>query len=464
MIKVNMQKLTTRLFFVILFSAVISVSLFIFLWSNSVNVIEALKKHQIVKNDYTSFMEYFKQEVKDIDLKLEDPDSGELELNKKLMKIIKKRDKYTGVEFLTVEKPHRYLGGFYGAIMNETLPFYLVYLSGYEGELSKTVHKEVVSFKNQNVLIHITSYQHVALLVPYLMFSIIVSVLLFLTPVLYFVKNRMRYVNQVKEGILKMAEGDLQHEIIVKGKDELGVLAQQLDLLRITLDENITQEKLSRQANHDLISAMSHDLKTPLTTLSGYLEILKMDQIDDAQKIVFLDRCIQKTQDIKELSDKMFEYALVFEQVDDAPLIVMDVTYLCDMLHECIEYLEMNDIEVNKQMVVESRMFKGNEGLLKRMLNNLFSNILKYADRKEEVCVALRVDNKHIILHVHNVISHDEEPQERNGIGLKSVRKIVELHNGTIDFKESETSFDVLIQIPIYTDDDNFKQGLDIIV
>ena len=58
---------------------------------------------------------------------------------------------------------------------------------------------------------------------------------------------------------------------------------------------------------------MSHDLRTPLTILNGYLEILKLGRNDPKMQEEYLERCLRKTADIKEMTDKMFEYALVFE-------------------------------------------------------------------------------------------------------------------------------------------------------
>lgn len=103
-----------------------------------------------------------------------------------------------------------------------------------------------------------------------------------------------------------MASGDLTTPVIPGSKDELGILARELDNLRITLHETITNEQESHQANQDLITAMSHDLRTPLTVLKGYLEILRLGKNADMQT-EYLNRCIQKTEDIQEMSDRMFD-------------------------------------------------------------------------------------------------------------------------------------------------------------
>ncbi|MBO5487974.1 MAG: HAMP domain-containing protein, partial [Eubacterium sp.] len=84
----------------------------------------------------------------------------------------------------------------------------------------------------------IYSLNQAMIVVPYFFVSLFLSMLLFL-PVLIYVWNRMRYVGRLKEEILVMSEGDLEHPITVKGRDEIGILAGNLNEMRLTLDENI---------------------------------------------------------------------------------------------------------------------------------------------------------------------------------------------------------------------------------
>ena len=123
----------------------------------------------------------------------------------------------------------------------------------------------------------------------------------------------MKEVDRLEQHILTMASGDLTTPVIPGSKDELGIICKRTDNLRITLHETITNEQESHQANQDLITAMSHDLRTPLTVLKGYLEILRLGKNADMQT-EYLNRCIKKTEDIQEMSDRMFEYALVYEK------------------------------------------------------------------------------------------------------------------------------------------------------
>ena len=157
------------------------------------------------------------------------------------------------------------------------------------------------------------SMHQVMMILPYFFFSLAVS-LLFFSPVICYVWNRMRYVGKLKDEILIMAEGDLEHLVTVKGKDEIGILAKNLDGMRLTLDENIRREQEGIKANRDLIRSISHDLRTPMTTLYGYLEIIGQKKCSLQKQEEYIARCIEKVEEIRALSDKMFEYALVYER------------------------------------------------------------------------------------------------------------------------------------------------------
>ena len=74
--------------------------------------------------------------------------------------------------------------------------------------------------------------------------------------------------------------------------------------------------------------AMSHDLRTPLTVLNGYLEVLKLKKGDPEKQEEYIDRCLKKTGDIRALTDRMFEYALVYEDTETARLRQIPVALL----------------------------------------------------------------------------------------------------------------------------------------
>ena len=143
-----------------------------------------------------------------------------------------------------------------------------------------------------------------------------------------------------------MADGDLEHPITVKGKDEIGVLARNLDEMRRALDENIYREQEGQKANHDLISSISHDLRTPMTTLYGYLEIMAQKKCPEEKREEYVNRCIGKVEEIRALSDKMFEYALVYEKNEKVELTEIFLWELLEEMESSQEFSRMKAFEL----------------------------------------------------------------------------------------------------------------------
>lgn len=243
-----------------------------------------------------------------------------------------------------------------------------------------------------------------------------------------------------------MASGDLITPVIPGSKDELGILARELDNLRITLHETITDEQESHQANQDLITAMSHDLRTPLTVLRGYLEILRLGKNADMQT-EYLNRCIQKTEDIQEMSDRMFEYALVYEKNIQPELRRLTSALLLEHLMENADFLHLTGFQASPQIPDEPLSdFEGDPALIKRIFNNLFSNILKYGDKKAPVVITFcqKTDSHNVpqlIITLENAVKSDLAGIESNRIGLKSAEKMMQLMHGQLNYTQSNNFF-----------------------
>ena len=181
-----------------------------------------------------------------------------------------------------------------------------------------------------------------------------------------------------------MASGDLTHQIPDFGGDEIGILGKELDGLRNSLNETILKEQESRRANQDLITALSHDLRTPLTVLTGYLEVLRLKRSPENEE-EYLKRCLKKTEDIKELTDKMFEYALVSEEKETPDMTWISTDYIEQCLLENCDFIKLAGFTFRLLMPPAAGVLESDNTMIKRIFNNLFSNILKYGNKEEAV-------------------------------------------------------------------------------
>ena len=139
-----------------------------------------------------------------------------------------------------------------------------------------TVHTFQVQWKNRKTWVYVNMYPELydVQAIEYIEIGIIFS---FYVLILYgFMKKRVQIIEKLTQDISYLENGDWTHAIGVEGQDELGRLAQQIDEMRLYAYENQQAERRASQANHDLITSMSHDIRTPLATLKGYLEILSL--------------------------------------------------------------------------------------------------------------------------------------------------------------------------------------------
>ena len=244
-----------------------------------------------------------------------------------------------------------------------------------------------------------------------------------------------------------MSGGDLGHPVPQLGWDEIGVLSRELDKLRLALDENMRQEAESRQANQDLITAMSHDLRTPLTILNGYLEVLQLKKKPEMQE-EYIKRCLRKTDDIRQMTDRMFEYALVYEQAENITLTELPVSFIRQCLTEHIDFLQLAGFQVQVKWNDISGNFAGEETTVKRIFQNLFSNILKYGDKKETVQATFCTERQNLKVVLANSVKQNQDHIESNRIGLKSTEKMVQLLGGELFVTDLGKIYVVEIKLP----------------
>ena len=244
----------------------------------------------------------------------------------------------------------------------------------------------------------------------------------------------------LKDEILTMSSGDLSHAVPDFGENEIGILASELNLLRESLSDNIQKEQESRKANQDLITALSHDLRTPLTVLHGYLEVLKLKRNPKSQE-EYLDRCLKKTEDIKELTDRMFEYALVAEETETPDITWISTDFIQQCLSENCDYIRLAGFAYDLSQPETSGVLLSDKTMLKRIFNNLFSNILKYGDKRDNVIVTAELKKEMFYIIISNSVKSGRSSSDSNNIGMKNVRKMIELLDGQMDVKQEDETF-----------------------
>ena len=234
--------------------------------------------------------------------------------------------------------------------------------------------------------------------------------------------------------------------------DELGDLARAVERMRRAVIQQTQNEQDAWQANSGLITAISHDIRTPLTALMGYLDLLDGEQYrDEDQMRRYLAASREKARQLKDLTDELFRYFLVYtnKEVELHPESYDAVILMEQLLEEQAILLREQGFQVRVVPLQEPATLRVDVQYLQRVLDNLFSNVQKHADRARPVTLMARKEGDLLRLDVVNGIPPRPNPAESTRIGLQTCRKIVQQMGGVFEIQEEERKFLVEITLPL---------------
>lgn len=265
-----------------------------------------------------------------------------------------------------------------------------------------------------------------------------------------FTRRLARRVTRLSEAV--SAAGALNQTIPVTGTDELARLAQNVNTMRETIVERTRNEQTALQANSDLITAMSHDIRNPLTSLIGYLDLLEMQQAqlpEDLRRYVLASR--DKAYQLKDLTGEMFRYFLVFsrgeQETHPEPY---DAQILCaQLLGECAEELRSCGFDVNLLLLGTPCTVTTDAQMLKRVTDNLLSNIEKYADPAARLTILAEREGERLHVCFANRARRELARVESNHIGLRTCESILKLLGGEFITHRDGDDFTAEFTLPV---------------
>ena len=431
--------LSGRMMFSFLCATLLVLTSFSFLYLNRSAVFEFLMDTFYQSEDYSSYVKKLEKQLQNFDLTKE---------NKKVINHILKENALNHAYVELYDQDGIYFTDKSPLSSNNLL---LLYSFDDLDVLEAPLYYDYpIHFKNQSVYLYITSFPMIPFQIPYIILSLLVSFSFYLIILQSFIRKRIQSIQNLQEDVFTLAIGDWNHEITVSDKDEIGRLAQDLNQMRIAFLQTMDNEQQARVANKELISSLSHDLRTPLTTLKGYLEIMNLKRDDIKFRDQYLQKCLDKVEEITYLSNKMFEYSLVFSTEYNLDLSSIPVQKLIDTLVDHIQYLREMDLHILYEPLQTSLSMDANFAMMQRILNNIFSNIQKYCDLWKDIVIQTTIEENQLKMSFTNSINHHLDKVESNGIGLKSVKKMIEIHHGTFYQDETNDLFTIILTFPIY--------------
>ena len=265
----------------------------------------------------------------------------------------------------------------------------------------------------------------------------------------YYVLKKLSYLSYIMDGTQRIKNGDIHHKLQLIGEDNFTTLADNINNIRDGLDKAIDSQLRSERMKSELITNVSHDLKTPLTSIINYIELIKKEENITPEYLKdYVNVLDSKSKRLKVLIEDLFEASkassgnieLNMEKIDIIQLLRQSIGELEEKLSEANLDLKIN--------VPEDKIYVRADGRrLYRVLENLLSNISKYSLPNTRVYIDITEVEGRVKLIMKNISSYElnfdpEEIMERfkraddsrntegSGLGLAIARDLVKLQGG----------------------------------
>lgn len=277
------------------------------------------------------------------------------------------------------------------------------------------------------------------------------------------------YIEEITSKVNEAAGGNLDIHISTKGSDELSNLSQNINDMADSIKKLITRERAWEKQKSNLITNLSHDLRTPLTSILGFLEIIadkkynNEDELDHYSSIA-----LSKTKELQLSINQLFEFTKICNADISLNCSEVDLYELVNQsLIGFIPEFEKENMTYEIHKDEEHININADPLFMARVFNNLTSNCLKYgnAGRKLDIYLGKEGDKVKIIFRNYGEMIEEKdidtlfnrlyraektcEKKEGTGLGLAIVKTVVEMHNGSIEVTSSRKNTDFIIKMPI---------------
>ncbi|MBP1989822.1 sensor histidine kinase [Paenibacillus eucommiae] len=301
-------------------------------------------------------------------------------------------------------------------------------------------------------------------------FFLIVFIPLAILFFFFLTKPYAAYFNEISKGIHHLANGDFNNRVHISAKDEFGDIAKDINLASEKLQEAVTKGDFAESSKDQLVLNLAHDLRTPLTSVLGYLDfILQDEQLTIEQIRHYTGIAFSKSQRLEKLIDELFEitrmnYGLI--TIEKKPIDLSEL--LIQLNEELFPVFEKNQL-IARLNVTPQLNISGDGELLARVFENLLTNAIRYGNDGLYVDINGNLDGEEVVVQVVNYgnqIPPEELPhifemfytgdQARShqegstGLGLFITKNIVMQHNGTVSVQSNLicTLFEVRLPKP----------------
>lgn len=277
-----------------------------------------------------------------------------------------------------------------------------------------------------------------------------IGIATFLITFTLLVNIKVNYIKYLTKEVKIIKNEGFGKVIKVKGGDELAELCGSINDMSLELGEKIANEKKIENNKNELITNISHDLKTPLTSIIGYLELLNSTEISEREKDEYIQIAYNKSLRLKELVNELFEYTKL---ASNELILKKDRVNISVVLSQAVGESIINFSDKNIDVVLDNpydELFCNvDSAQMLRVFENLIKNAEKYSDINSVFKVVVRLEKEQIVISFRNKCTEIKEEDlenifekfyrkdksrsnEGSGLGLPIAKRIIELYGGNI--------------------------------
>ena len=285
------------------------------------------------------------------------------------------------------------------------------------------------------------------------------SSVLFLVSTIYIIFKELSYIKTITKGIKQISNGDLTYKIPIKGSNELSCLACNINSMGSMIHDKIQNEKQYEINQRALITNMSHDLKTPLTSMIGYIDILQNKLSTEDELYQYANIAKKNGVRLEKLIGDLFLYSKLLSEDIPINLNTFDINIVLKQI-----------FEIKTENIVYKERYKYLEAIIdiekfNRVIDNLISNASIYGIENEPILVSTEIRGKFIEIIITNHTNEDlddkidmlknrlytgseDRSNGSSGLGLAIVSELLKTMDATIDLVFENKEFSAIIRIP----------------